>query len=150
MSKQEFVAKLRVALNGKLPASKVEETANYYQDYINTEIRKGKSEEEVMELLGDPRLIARTIIQTNGSENSGVGGEYDFDPDASARQNGYSGFQAGGWFQRIPRWLIILIAVAIVLVVLAVVFSVLSALAPFIFVMAVVIFLIKLFRDWLN
>ena len=159
MSKQEFIDRLRTALNGRIPASKVEETASYYQDYINTEIRKGKSEEEVLNALGDPRLIARTIIQTSGSESSGVGGEYEYDArgygsqGTQGGQGEYSEYRMGGflgWLQRLPRWLVVLLAVVIVLVVMSIVFSVLSFLAPVIIVMAMVIFLVKLFRDWLN
>ena len=36
----------------------------YYSSYIDDEVRKGKTEEEVLEALGDPRLIAKTIVQT--------------------------------------------------------------------------------------
>ena len=58
MDRQEFLEKLRLSLNGRLPAQAVAEHISYYEDYINTEIRKGKSEEEVVGMLGDPRLIA--------------------------------------------------------------------------------------------
>ena len=68
MNKQEFVDRLRMALNGRVSPGLVMDNVNYYQDYINTEIRKGRTEEEVLESLGDPRLIARTIIQTNGGD----------------------------------------------------------------------------------
>ena len=61
MNKQEFVDRLRMALNGRVSPGLVMDNVNYYQDYINTEIRKGRTEEEVLESLGDPRLIARTI-----------------------------------------------------------------------------------------
>lgn len=69
MNKQEFVDRLRMALNGRVSPGLVMDNVNYYQDYINTEIRKGRTEEVVLESLGDPRLIARTIIQTNGGDN---------------------------------------------------------------------------------
>ena len=61
MDKQEFVDRLRMALNGRVSPGLVMDNVNYYEDYINTEIRKGRTEEEVLESLGDPRLIARTI-----------------------------------------------------------------------------------------
>lgn len=138
MNKQEFVDRLRVALTGRIPAPQVEENVNYYMDYINTEIRKGRSEEEVLQALGDPRLIARTIIQTCGTADTGYRGEnYD------SRQTGRGVF-------RIPGWLLAIIVFLAVLLVVSLVFSVVSALAPFLIVMAAVIFLVKLFRDWLN
>ena len=66
MNKQDFIDRLRMALNGRVSPGLVMDNVNYYEDYINTEVRKGRTEEEVLESLGDPRLIARTIIQTNG------------------------------------------------------------------------------------
>ena len=68
MTKNEFLDKLRAALTGKVSAALVEENMTYYKEYIESQVRMGKSEQEVMEILGDPRLIARTIVQTNGTE----------------------------------------------------------------------------------
>lgn len=47
----------------------------YYQNIYPQEIASGKSEKEVLEELGDPRLIARTIIDTQGNDG------YGSDPD---------------------------------------------------------------------
>ena len=49
MNKQEFIDRLRSALNGRIPPSMVAENVNYYEDYINMEVRKGKTEAEVPE-----------------------------------------------------------------------------------------------------
>ena len=70
MNKQEFVDRLRMALNGRVSPGLVMDNVNYYQDYINTEIRKGRTEEEVLESLGDPRLIARTLLDTETGANA--------------------------------------------------------------------------------
>ena len=64
MDRNEFVSTLRAVLTGELPASVVEDNVRYYDAYISQEIASGKSEREVMESLGDPRLIARTILDT--------------------------------------------------------------------------------------
>ena len=45
MSKHEFLEKLQLALSGRVPAATVTENVRYYEDYINIEIRKGRSEE---------------------------------------------------------------------------------------------------------
>ena len=62
MNKQEFVDRLRMALNGRVSPGLVMDNVNYYQDYINTEIRKGRTEEEVLESLGDPRPVSYTHL----------------------------------------------------------------------------------------
>ena len=66
MSKQEFLDGLRRSLAGSLESREINEHINYYSDYIDSQIRKGISEEEVMNSLGEPRLIAKTLL---GMEN---------------------------------------------------------------------------------
>ena len=70
MEKTEFLDQLRVSLNGKIDPQEVNENLRYYEDYINIQIRMGKTETEVMELLGSPRLIARSITDAKGVEAS--------------------------------------------------------------------------------
>ena len=60
MTKTEFLDILRNSLS----SDKVNENINYYDDYIEQSVAKGKSYDEVFNELGDPRLIAKTIIDT--------------------------------------------------------------------------------------
>ena len=152
MNKQEFVDRLRMALNGRVSPGLVMDNVNYYQDYINTEIRKGRTEEEVLESLGDPRLIARTIIQTNGGDNrSGYrntvygNGEYR----EAAGQNVHQS-KVGNVLAKLPGWVWLILGILVVVLIFGAVFSVLSFLAPVLIPIVVVLFLVKLFRDWLN
>ena len=167
MNKQEFVDRLRMALNGRVSPSLVMDNVNYYEDYINTEIRKGRTEEEVLESLGDPRLIARTIIQTNGGDNrSGYrntvygNGEYR---EAGGQQNAHHKYntdaqetygthqnKVANVFAKLPGWVWLILGILVVVLIFSAVFSVLSFLAPVLIPILVVLFLVKLFRDWLN
>lgn len=76
MSRQEFLQRLRESLLGEVPGNVIEENIRYYDEYINTEVRNGSSEDEVIASIGDPRLIAKTIMEANenakesGSERS--------------------------------------------------------------------------------
>ena len=70
MRKQEFLDTLRRALTGDVPPGVVEEHIRYYDRYITEEVGKGRTEEEVIGEIGDPRLIARTIEDTT----DGAGG----------------------------------------------------------------------------
>lgn len=146
MSKQEFIDRLRTALNGRIAPNQVQENVDYYEDYINTQIRKGRSEEEVLNSLGDPRLIAKTIVETSGNSGNGAYERTDY------RNTGY---QDTSYYQQkktfhMPGWLWGIIAVLVIVLIFSAVFSVLSFLAPIILPVFVVIFLVKLFRDWLN
>ena len=57
MTKHEFLEKLRVALSGRVTADIVTDNLHFYEDYINTEVRKGKSEEQVLSALGDRKSV---------------------------------------------------------------------------------------------
>nr|WP_314461825.1 DUF1700 domain-containing protein [uncultured Clostridium sp.] len=78
MSRQEFLQRLRDTLTGEVPGGVVEENIRYYEEYIRGEVLKGSSEEAVTEAIGDPRLIAKTIIEAseNGKEGSSTGSFY--------------------------------------------------------------------------
>ena len=72
MSKREFLSKLEEALVYEMPPRAVTENLRYYSSYIDSEKGKGRSEEEVLDELGDPRLIARTIIEAEKSGEDGI------------------------------------------------------------------------------
>ena len=83
MNTGEFSSRLEDALRGKVSNQVIEANLQYYRDYITGEIRKGRTEEQVMDDLGDPRLIARTIIETQGGSGAGAG-------SGSSSASGYS------------------------------------------------------------
>lgn len=39
----------------------------YYRNYIEEEQRKGRSEDDILNELGDPHLIARTLLDTEAA-----------------------------------------------------------------------------------
>lgn len=61
MTKQEFLTQLQRDLNGSIGSKRAAGHIEYYQEYIEIELRKGRSQEEIMEELGSPGLIARSI-----------------------------------------------------------------------------------------
>lgn len=64
MSKEDFLKRLEEALAGSVPASVVRENLSYYSNYITQETAKGRTVENIVEEIGDPRLIGRTIIDS--------------------------------------------------------------------------------------
>lgn len=62
MTKRDFIIGLRRALSGKLDGRAVTEHASYYEEYIEIQVRKGKEEWQVTEALGDPALLAKSIL----------------------------------------------------------------------------------------
>ena len=150
MNKQEFIDRLRAALNGRVAPGVVTENVNYYEDYINMEIRKGKREDEVLQMLGDPRLIARTIIQTNGTDGQESYRESTYQSYGNYDNESPDRINKQLRTLRLPAWLWTVIGILILLVIVGAILSVLTFLAPVIISVLVVAFLVKLFRDWLN
>ncbi|MDF2537922.1 MAG: putative rane protein [Herbinix sp.] len=61
MKKKEFLNILNEALLGEVSPDIIEQNLEYYSQYIGNDSFREKS---VVEELGDPRLIARTIIES--------------------------------------------------------------------------------------
>ncbi len=66
MTRDKFLQELRIALQGRIPQAQVNGHLEYYENYIIEESRKGRTQEQVLLYLGNPRLIAKTIIETYG------------------------------------------------------------------------------------
>lgn len=98
MTKQEFLDRLRRSLHGKITPGQIVENLQFYEDYINTEIRKGASEQEVLTRLGDPRLLARTIVETQGGQQAERAGSWYEEPEgATGTWHDSQGETAGTW-----------------------------------------------------
>ena len=63
MDRESFITELRMALSGKVNPAVIEENISYYNEYITGQVRMGQTEEEVLDALGNPRLIAKSIIE---------------------------------------------------------------------------------------
>jgi len=62
MSENEFLSELRACLAGALPQAEIESNLDYYRDYIEGELAKGRKIEEITEELGEPNVVAHTVI----------------------------------------------------------------------------------------
>ena len=157
MNRNEFIDKLQRTLAGGLNCDQVADNVRYYREYIDTEIRKGKSEADVLAGLGDPRLLAKSIIEANkhAGVNEGTNRTYDEEmtEDSSydsenRREDAYYDTAAGnGRVFHVPGWLILLIVTVVVVLIIGVAFSLISVLAPIIIPVLIVILLIRIFRD---
>ena len=136
MNKQEFIDSLRRNLSTIGDYNFVNDTISYYENYIETQIRMGKTEEQVMRELGDPRLIAKSIKATHISEDveeqNGYK-EFGESDHSGTRRFADTLFSFNGRQIRMPSWLIKAIAMVVLLFVFFIVFTVLRWLAPFIF-----------------
>ena len=127
MTRFEFTENLRKALSGRVSHQVVNENVAYYENYIDTEIKKGRSEEAVLEELGDPRWIAKTIIDTAREDGASVETQETFDDAASHSAKIF----------RMPTWLLIVLFILLCIAAFKVV-GLLIALLPVLLTAALV------------
>ena len=144
MTKQEFLDGLRRSLAGGLEAGEINEHIRYYSDYIDSQIRMGVREEEVMASLGEPRLIAKTLLGMEGVET--VTEEYI--EDESRVDANYRYFNINGKTLKIPGWLFTILVCVISFCVLTIVFALVTRLLPLFFMIMFGVFLYRFVRNF--
>jgi len=166
MTRQEFVDVLERVLRGAgISEYDISDNINYYNSYFRDQERLGRSEAEVSEELGDPRLIAKTIIgvqdddeQTAGSYDSETGTyeEYSSEEYAGNRRGLHAELNGNGWDVRFGRfklnsWYGYLVIGVIVFAVLSVLFSIVSGLitiiAPIAFPVLIIMLVLSFFKN---
>lgn len=145
MTKREFLDKMREALSNDLAEPAVRENIEYYDVYMTDEIERGRSEEELVEEIGDPWMIARTIIDISEPEDMKLNYVYEEEGQSyNGRQDSYAGqtgfFVRGGW--KLVVALLGLIGVLLALV--AVVGGIISLVAPILVPVLIIMFVIRL------
>ena len=141
MDRHEFIDKLRISLNGKVPAEKAAELVEYYNGYITEEMRTGKSEAEVLELLGDPRLIVRSIVSASTNTESDRGSSStDYRDETEEDTPSVRMLPI-----KHPK-LTAAVCLGAVLLILLLLFKALVFFAPFLFVLAIVYIVIHAFQ----
>ena len=134
MTKAEFLEMMEQKLTGELDEHTVGKTLRYYSEYIDSEMRKGKTEQEVMEDLGSPLLIARTILDTQGN---GTANFSQTCPEGETKEE-----EKGTESHRWNKWLFLLCLLAV----LFLLFTILRVLLPILLPVRLVLFVISLFK----
>lgn len=147
MGKEEFVQELRDCLYGEVKERVILDSVSYYRSYIEEQIRSGKSEQQVLDELGDASFIAKSIIDANERESQkrttveeediNFGDPYEEMEKEERRQ------QIETKASRIVHWII---AIAVLVIIVTIVATVARILLPIVLVVAVVAFIIRLFH----
>lgn len=146
MTRSEFMDSLHRALAGSLTSSTVNENMRYYEEYFDTQLRSGQSEAEIVSGLGDPRLLAKTIIQTSkyqAQNYSSIDREYDEVYEDGSQENG-QGRSYASKIYRMPGWLLLVLIVVLAFAVTNIVGSVVSIFLPIIIPVLCVTIIVRL------
>ena len=163
MNKDEFLDILRQALDGEVSPDIIEQNIKYYDHYIST--NSIKDEGTVLNELGHPRLIAKTIIESEKiarekGKSTGYRGyreeyserNYDKEEAQEERQESYRNFgnrrrsvffTGVRWYHKVILWTILIFFLLLLLFIGRVIIRLLYVFAvPII----LVILLMSLFR----
>lgn len=115
MNKTEFLQKLGEALQGEVPNSIYQENMRYYDNYISQEVGSGKAEEQVIDSIGDPRLIAKTIIDSSEAAGNhySKGGFYEEAGSDYTKQQG-QGKNSGFHYIDLNKWYWKILAIVVI------------------------------------
>ena len=157
MNKKEFLDILYNQLSGQIPEGNVAAHVQYYRNYIEEEQRKGRTESEILAELGDPRLIARTLLDTEASASGNPQTtEYYSESynDHSSGYNGYANSDSGhgkvkqhSFHLDLTTWYGKLAVILIAAVVIILLCTVLSVLIPVMVIFGIVCFVISKLRS---
>lgn len=148
MTKIVFLDKLKKALGNDLPSDVVQEHVNYYHNYIDEEIGKGRSEAEVICELGDPWAIARNIIAAEEIKGNAKETYDSYEPERQAdhkwnRNAGVHVFDIDTWWKKL---LLILGVIGVLLVIGAVIGGLISLIMPLVPVLLVIWIVIRVWN----
>ena len=120
MKKAEYIQVMEKALVGNVSPQELSDIISYYRDYIDMEIQKGKTEQEVLDMLGNPRHLVKSIIAAKEQKGAQMETETAQDERSSGQRKGF----------RIPLFLLIIIVVLLLWLVLGFVAVVARFLLP--------------------
>lgn len=145
MSKSDFLEELGRSLGGKVDDGELRRQIAYYDSFIMGEINKGRSEEEVLRELGNPRLIAKTIVQTYSMQDNPINRQYTQNNTPHAEYTEEE--ESGNIKSKVSGVLSAIIGVIALLLILGLVFSVIKFMLPVIALIIVVYIIYRMFAQ---
>lgn len=152
MSKEEFLETLRRSLARELSETDVADHINYYWNYIEQQIAQGHTEAEVLAQLGDPRLIAKTILQVDQQKEEAADGQEEYYRESYTEQDdgtqeSYGRYDVHTHKMTVSDWIKVALVVIVIFMVLGTVFRILWKLLPVLLVGLAVMWIYRKFTE---
>lgn len=150
MNKKEFLDILYEQLSGQMPEGNVAAHVQYYRNYIEEEQHKGRSEGDILNELGDPHLIARTLLDTDStaSGNPQTTGSYSEPYTDNSYNNASSSsrkkVKSRSFHIDLSTWYGKLAVILIAVVVIFLLCTVLSVLIPVMVIAGILMYIFRL------
>lgn len=153
MTKSEFLNTLRTQLQGELSQAQIEGHLHYYNEYISEAVASGRRESDVLDELGSPVFIAKTLLdaadrgeeeqqETDGYHTFGYGQQEDEDEE-------YYGGKIHTWnvHPLVLRIGIPVLVITVLMLVFSVIGSMFMLVARFFVPILLIILVINIFRN---
>ncbi len=147
MNQEAFIREFQDALAGKVSDHIIRENTEYYRNYIRTQMNQGKTEKEVLGTLGDPRLLAKTVVESQKFSREEQSAYREYQGTANEQESYNSEELRENKVRKVPGWLIAILVILILFAVLRLAFSVLVFFAPLIIMGAVIFFAIRVLKN---
>ena len=146
MRSSDFLLQLKKALENELSAAQVQDNVEYYKNYIKEEMKSGKSEQEVMDMLGDPWAIAKTILleeKMSGPQESINSEEVWSDQEQKQQSQKIQVFGLDTWWKKAA---VILGVIAIIILIISLILGILSIVLPIAIPLILVVTIFNMLR----
>lgn len=152
MNKKEFLDILGRRLAQQLSQEKIAENIRYYDEYLTEKVQQGMTEQEAIDQLGDPLLIARTIMDTSSDEmgkktvyEEGYMGNYQESPREDNLKEYHRGTD-GKLQTRLGCLVAVIVVILLLTLILKLVGSVLSFVLPVLIPVLIIGMVLEYFR----
>lgn len=164
MSREEYLRELAEALAGDVPEAVIRDNVNYYGSYLSQEMAKGRTVDEIAAEIGEPFIVAKTIIEH--SEAAGEAAGDDGYGGQSYGGQGYSGQGYGGqyqdqgnsgpqmhyidlnkWYWKVLAIVVLFFAVTLVFNIIGGIFALLMRFAGPLMMICLVVWIVKQFKN---
>lgn len=135
--KQQFLNELETSLRGNVSSEVLNETLQYYEQYIDREMRSGKSEEDVIRALGNGHMIAKSVISAKGNPKS------FYKEEQSTSFSDSEADTKGSFSERAKKYLMIALVIVIIFAILSIVVRIVWLLLPIILIGILIAWLLK-------
>lgn len=150
MSKYEFLNQLGDYLEGYVSAAEKQDSLNYYRDYIEEEMNSGKTEQEIIDELGSPSGIAKSIIEARGLNSNREDSYNSYDAYEEEGREEYEKNPVSGKIFYLESWKMgvgLVLLILIVLLILSFVFKIVAFFVPIVLPVLIIMFIFKMLNN---
>lgn len=142
MTKYEFLDTLHMQLEGELNPSQIEGHLHYYDEYISEAVAAGRREQDVLEELGSPVFIAKTLLEAAEPADS----DGNFYEEAPRQEDFHGRVHTWNINPMVVKWVLPVTGIVIVLLLLWLIGSVAVFAIKYFVPILLIVLVISIFR----